>query len=189
MPRVGLSPERVVDAAVRIVDAEGPAALTIARLASELGVRAPSLYNHVGGLDDVHRELGLRGADLIAEACGAAAMGRSGPGALAAVAAAYRRVALRHPGVYAFAQVARPGDETWDRRSRAALEPVLAVLDGYGIAGEDAVHAARTLRAALHGFVALETGGGFGLEEDPEDSFRYLVEVLDAGLSAHPRSP
>ena len=44
--------------------------------------------------------------------------------------------------------------------------------------------AARSLRAATFGFVTLELAGGFGLAEDPDYSYRYLVETLDAGLRA-----
>jgi AcrR family transcriptional regulator len=45
--------EIVTEAAARVVDADGLPALTLARLASELGVAAPSLYKHVAGLDDL----------------------------------------------------------------------------------------------------------------------------------------
>jgi len=60
---------------------------------------------------------------------------------------------------------------------------VLAVLRGYGLEGDDAVHAARTVRAALHGFAALETGGGFGIPLDLDATFARLVGVLDRGLA------
>ena len=184
MPRVGLSKQRVVDAAARMVDSEGLAALTLNRLAAELGVRTPSLYKHIGGLEDLRRELGLRAADIVAEACRSAAMGRAGRDALVAVGDAFRRVVKAHPATYALAQVARNDDEEWKRRTWAGVEPVLAILVGYGIEGEAAIHAARSLRAATFGFVTLELAGGFGLAEDPDDSYRYLVETLDAGLRA-----
>jgi hypothetical protein len=45
----------------------------------------------------------------------------------------------------------------------------------------DAVHA---IRATLHGFVALEAGGGFGLPEDVDESFERLVAMLVSGLAA-----
>ena len=41
-----------------------------------------------------------------------------------------------------------------------------------------------TGRSRGFGFVTLELAGGFGLAEDPDDSYRYLVETLDAGLRA-----
>jgi hypothetical protein len=59
---------------------------------------------------------------------------------------------------------------------------VLAVLAGYRLAGDDAVDAARALRAALHGFVVLEAGGGFGLPVDVDRSYARMVDGLDATL-------
>ena len=34
----------------------------------------------------------------------------------------------------------------------------------------------RAVRAAVHGFVVLELGGGFGMPEDVDASFTFLVE-------------
>jgi hypothetical protein len=59
---------------------------------------------------------------------------------------------------------------------------VLAVLRGYGVEGEDAVHATRVVRAALHGFVTLEAEDGFGIPLDLDQSFARLVATLDGGL-------
>jgi len=44
-----VNPERVLDAALELVDAQGLGALSMRKLASELGVQAPSLYHHVSG--------------------------------------------------------------------------------------------------------------------------------------------
>lgn len=52
-PRVPLSRERVLRAAVAIADEHGIAALTMRRLAVELGAEAMSLYYHVAGKEDV----------------------------------------------------------------------------------------------------------------------------------------
>ncbi len=53
--------------AAALADAEGLAALTLARLAARFGVRAPSLYNHVSGLEALHRELALLGLRELGE--------------------------------------------------------------------------------------------------------------------------
>jgi hypothetical protein len=63
------------------------------------------------------------------------------------------------------------------------LEVVFAVLAGYGLAGDDAVHATRVMRAALHGFVTLEAGGGFGMQQDTAVSYEYLIRTLDESLA------
>lgn len=52
-PRVPLSRERVLGAAVDLADSEGIEALTMRRLGQELGVEAMSLYNHVDNKDDI----------------------------------------------------------------------------------------------------------------------------------------
>src|SRR5215207_4522256 len=48
-----LSRERIVAAATALVDAEGLAAVSTRRLAAELGVRGPSLYNHFATKDEI----------------------------------------------------------------------------------------------------------------------------------------
>ncbi len=179
MPRAGLHPDAVVEAAARIADADGLDAVTLARLAGELGVRTPSLYSHVGGLDDLRRRLAARGARELADAMQEAAAGRAAGDALRAVAAAYRDYAREHPGSYAAAQ--RAGDLPEDAGGRA-VRVFAAVLAGYGLTGDDAIHATRAVRGALHGFAALESGGGFGMRQSVDASFEWLVTLLDRGL-------
>jgi hypothetical protein len=147
-------------------------------------VRSPSLYNHIDGLEGLEREIALGGVDQLAEVCRTAVMGRSGADALRAMAHAYRDFARSQPGVYALTQVARPQDSEYEAKAERALEPVFAVLAGFGLDGEDLIHAARALRAALHGFTLLEVQGGFGLDVDVDASFEWMVATLEGGLAS-----
>jgi hypothetical protein len=74
-----------------------------------------------------------------------------------------------------------------DADAKAAAERVvqvvLAVLRGYGLDGEQALHATRALRSALHGFVSLEAQQGFGLPLSLDESFSVLVTTIDRGLT------
>jgi AcrR family transcriptional regulator len=184
VPRAGLTTASVVGAAADLADAEGLDALTLARLAGAVGVRTPSLYNHVGSLDDVRRRVALIALTELGDALRDAAVGRAGDDALTALAHAYRAYARVHPGRYAATQRA-PSDADEETRAAAgrAVEVVLAILRGYGIEGDDAIHAARAIRSALHGFVALEAGGGFGIPVDLDESFDRMVAALARGLS------
>jgi AcrR family transcriptional regulator len=185
MARAGLDADAVVEAAAELADTDGLEAVTLARLADRLGVRAPSLYAHVAGLADLRRRLGSRGARELSEQLQTAATGRAGGDALRAVARAYRAYARAHPGTYTALQRAPDGDDTEATAAAAKLvDVVLAVLRGYGLEGDHAIHAARIVRAALHGFVALETAQGFGYPLDLEQSYESLVTVLDRGLTA-----
>jgi hypothetical protein len=60
----------------------------------------------------------------------------------------------------------------------------LDIMAGFELRDDDAVDAIRAFRAALHGFVALETGGGFGLPLSIDRSFDRLVAGLDAAFTA-----
>lgn len=179
--RAGVTRERLLDAATAEVDAHGPEGLTLAAVAQRLGVRTPSLYSHVDGLGGLRVELRLRGLERLDEALRDATVGRARGDALRGLASAYRAFARTHPGLYALAQVADPQEPT-AAASRRVVETVVATLRGYGLDGDPAVHATRVLRSGLHGFVSLETGGGFGLALDVEASFAALVDALEAGL-------
>lgn len=183
MARVGLTPEVVVRAAVDLADEHEADDVTLAMVAERLGVRPPSLYNHVDGLDDLRGRMAVVAVERLAEACREAAMGRSGEDALVAIARSYRETARRHPGTYPLTQVARD-DADWQRAAERALSPILASLAGMGLEGETAIHAVRSMRSALHGFVSLETGGGFGRDEPVDASFEYLVAMIVSGLTA-----
>jgi hypothetical protein len=60
----------------------------------------------------------------------------------------------------------------------AVVQVAFDVMAGYELRDDDAVDAIRALRAALHGFVTLEAGGGFGLPVDVDRSFDRLVAGL-----------
>ena len=182
--RPRLSPDRVVAEAAALADERGIQALSLAPLAERLGVRVPSLYKHVGGLDDLHRRLALAGLRDLAEKLGAATVGRSGRDALLACATAWRAYAKAHPGRYGAIQRAPDPDDTELLAAATRLtELVFAILRGYGLDEEQTVHATRAVRSALHGFVTLEAAGGFGLPQGVDDSYARRVALLDSGLS------
>jgi AcrR family transcriptional regulator len=184
MPRAGLTRERVVTEAANVADEAGLEQLTLAAVAQRFGVALPSLYKHIEGLDGLQRDLAVLGMQHLAAALSRAAVGRSGKDALEAVAHAYRTFATERPGLYAATMRApSPDDEEHTAVSQDALDVAIAVMRGYGIEGVDAVHAIRMYRSALHGFVAQEASGAFGMPESIEESFRLMIEALDIAFT------
>src|SRR5258708_40077532 len=98
MPRAGLNRAAVADAALEIVDADGPAALTLAAVAARTGVATPSLYKHVGSLAELRSLVAVRILDELTAQATAAVLGRSGDEAREALMRAYHGYAARHPG-------------------------------------------------------------------------------------------
>ncbi len=187
MPRAGLTPDIVVTAAADLADEVGWSAVTLAELATRLGVRQPSLYKHVDGWDGVRREVAILSRRELAEVLARSAVGRSREDALTSLAFAYRAWAKAHPGRHAATvRAPAPGDSTDHDASSAVVSVALDVLAGFGLAGADAVDAARTVRAALYGFVVIEQGNGFGLPVDVERSYDKLVAALCRALDSWP---
>lgn len=188
MPRSGLTTETVVDVAIRLADAEGLEQLTLARVASELGVRPPSLFNHIAGLPDLRRLMHLRGLQEMAGRVGRAAVGRAGRDAVVAAATSLRELAHEHPGLYA---ATLPSTESADPELNAAGERFVGtffdVVRQYGFDGIDTVHAVRGLFSTVHGFIMLERAGTFGMPVDTDESFRWLVENYATSLVSRAR--
>lgn len=91
-----LSRERIVAAAIALVDAQGLAALSTRRLALELGVSGPSLYNHFATKDDLLEAV----ADAVTARVDISPLGtRPWPEALRTWAVSYRQALAEHPNL------------------------------------------------------------------------------------------
>jgi AcrR family transcriptional regulator len=185
-PRSNLSKAIVVQAAAELVNAEGLEALSLGRLADKLGIRTPSLYNHVDGLPGLRQELSILNARTLAERISEAAIGQSGPGALRAVMHAMRVYIKEAPGLYLSTLQASGTqadvDPELEQEEVRAVRVGMAVMASFGLEGEAAVHALRGLRSLVHGFTTLEVSGGFGIPLDLDESFARLVDLFVAGL-------
>lgn len=148
-----------MEAAWHIIETEGVDALTMRRLAEDLGIKAPSLYKHFP--DKAALE-----AALIEEALfemgtalhtSVARPGRRSP--VTALLAAYRQQALAHPNLYRLA--------TAGPLARDALAPGLEDWAGkpfYLVMGDP--YAAQALFALAHGMVILEIDSRFPPRSD-----------------------
>ena len=153
MTRILLSEETILRGALRLVDAEGLDALTMRRLAAELGVATMSLYGHVPTKDDLL--LGV--VNMVT-----AEMQLPDPAtppweALRIVTREFRRVALEHPNLVPLIVRQPPtGSE--------GLLTLEAALDAVRRAGLDPAMTAKAYRLTASfaiGFVSLECGGFF----------------------------
>ncbi len=171
-----------------MADEVGLSNVTLAALAGRLGVRQPSLYKHIDGIDGLQRSMAIRAKNELADTLARATVGRARGDAITAMSHAYRSWALEHPGRYAAAQrVPEPGDTEAEAADWAAVEIVGAVLAGYDLHGDDAIDATRVLRAALHGFVSLETT--FVHPAAIDRSFDRLVRALSSALAGWADQP
>jgi AcrR family transcriptional regulator len=170
----------VVDVALRLVDEEGPAALTLAAVASRAGVATPSLYKHVRSLAELRSLLSLRIMEELNGQIGGAVLGRSADEAIRALMLAWRDYVRTHP--HRYATVDQAPQPMVEQAAEKMVNIMLAALRAYGLEDSDAIHAARCLRAAVHGFAVLEVERGFQLPEKLDESYDLMIHMVITGL-------
>ncbi len=180
--RLPLTRGAVLEAALRLVDAEGVEALSMRKLGRELGVEAMSLYNHIPNKAAL--------LDGLVEHVISKVEPRSPTGGwdeeVRELARTYRRAALQHPNVVPLI-VMRPFNTL---TALGPLERGLAVFRRAGFDDEAALHAFRTVTSFASGYTLGESGGFFGehrpldtasviepADLDP-DQFPNLIELL-----------
>lgn len=186
MPRSGLNTAEVVAAGAAMADEVGIGAVSVAGLAERLGVRPPALYRHVDSLADLRHRIATLAMVEFGDALRDVLQGKAGVHALAAMFTALRTYIAEHPGRYRAtvgAQFHGPDDPLLVAGTRV-INSVGAVLSGYGIPADQIDHAIRTLRCTIHGFALLQAADGFQWNNDPEESFAWMVRFIDAGLRA-----
>jgi AcrR family transcriptional regulator len=185
--KLGLTLEQVVAAAAEVADREGLHALSLASVASKLGVRSPSLYNHVEGFAGLRRQLTLHASSLLAAELADSIDGLEATDALRAIAVQMRSFAHHHPGLHDSLLPAPPQDE--DPEVAAALAEsvtvVASVLTAMDIDPMTVIPLIRALRASVHGFVDLELRGGFGRPDDINESFTTTINLVIEAIAAH----
>ena len=174
----------MAEEAAVLADEVGLGKLNLTALADRLGVRQPSLYNHIESLAGLHRDIAVRAKRDLGEVLARASVGRSGPDAISAMSYAYRDWALRHPARYAASNLMpAPGDIEDEAVSISAIQVITDVLTAYRLEGDDAVDAIRAFRSSLHGFVSYETAGAFRWSADVNRSFDRLVRGFIVALN------
>ncbi|GJM72625.1 TetR family transcriptional regulator [Paenibacillus macerans] len=171
-------------AAVEVANAEGAAAVSISSVARKLGIRPPSLYNHVSGLDEIRAMLAKYALERLHEHIVAAVGGLSGEHAVRRFADAYLDFAHEHPGLYEAVQMApsQEGRELQEASGRI-VALTLRYLGGFPLTEEQALHTVRGLRSLIHGFASLDRQGSFGLPLEVRDSLHFNLDLLLGGWS------
>ncbi len=184
MPRAGLSTADVVAAGAALADEAGIGAVTLASLAERLGVKPPALYKHVEGLGDLRHRIAALAMAQFSEALRDELQGKAGSDALAAMFTAMRTFIERYPGRYSATTGAKFGgpDDPLLIAGVRVINSIGAVLSGYGIAPGEIDHAIRALRCVIHGFAVLQAANGFQWDNDPDESFAWMIRFVDAGL-------
>jgi AcrR family transcriptional regulator len=173
----------VVEAAEALVDRDGWQQLTMTALARKLGVRGPSLYNHIDGVEALVAEVQVRALDELSGRLQRAAMGRVGEKGFRALAEVLRGFAAEHPGLYELAlseAFDQPRMVMAGEPARAALS---AVIESFGI-GDPPLELLWSCLATLHGVIALDRTRLFAGAADSSVVYEQAVDLVVLLLTA-----
>jgi AcrR family transcriptional regulator len=154
--REKLTKDRIVTAALRLMDAEGLEAVTMRRVAREVGVEAMSLYHHVADKDDL---LDAICAHVMASFRVPDRDGRPWDVRAREGAREWRRILKSHPNVVAlFAERSKP---VADIDALRPMEFALSLIMETGMSDRDAVLVFNVIGGFIMGSVMMEVGRMF----------------------------
>jgi TetR/AcrR family tetracycline transcriptional repressor len=148
-PSVPVTKERLVAAARALIEGGGVDALSMRKLAAEVGAAPTSIYWHVGSRDDL---LNAVLDDLIADLPPIVARGTTPRARLASVARSIRDQVRATPMTQGVAATLERGAEL----SFPAQVALAREIQAAGLSGEAAAQAARALLFLIGGFILLE---------------------------------
>lgn len=180
-PRIGLTRERVLLAAINLADKGGVEAMSMRKLGQELGVEAMSLYNHVRNKDDIVDGL----IDVIFGEIGLPPRGVGWKTAMRQRAISARAVLARHPWAISLMESrTRPGDATLRHH-----DAVIGCLREAGFSIALTAHAYSAIDSYIYGFALQQATLPFSnaeeavevadniLQQFPTDRFPHLAEL------------
>ena len=160
---------QIITAARLLLEQEGPAALTMRRVADELGIRAPSLYKHLPNKTALENEIIADGFTEAAAAFEAAAHGVRDP--LTAFVKAYRTFATAHPHLYRLmTERPLPRDQLPSGLEARTAAPLLHAVGGAA--------RARAAWAFIHGMVMLELNDRFPPDGITEQAWKSGIQAF-----------
>lgn len=182
--KAGLNKKAIIEAAANMADERGIANVTLKVLATELGIKSPSLYKHFsGGFDELSKELMLYGWRSLESEITKAAIGKAKDDAIIAICYTYRNFVSRHKGLFEAMQWYNMyQSEEHLQATEGTVSVLFQVLEAYGLTEEQKVHIVRMLRGFLQGFSSIESHGGYGNPTPLNDTFDFALKTMLNGI-------
>lgn len=186
----GLTREKILTEAVQMIGESGDSTVSLHQLAQRLGIKPPSLYNHIESTTALQHDIFQYAIEKFVAHLNAATAGKEKDEAVLAFAHAYHSFATENRGLYRLIMsMPRNNDETEKALAMPLLEAATRLLAPYGLPEAALAHWQRVFRAILHGFVSQEDLGYFYYYQnaDLQESRDIAVGCFLSGLHAQLR--
>lgn len=186
MPRTGLSKEEIIEKAAMLANERGLAYLSVTTLSEYLGIKKPSLYNHMKTIDDVYKNIMIYGWKKVSEEIVKEICLKDAKTNLMEYGRKVYKFALDNPGVFeAMLWYNKYSDDVLLEATEGLYTFFFKQTDSLGIDREIANHLLRTYRAFLEGFIMLQIHNSFGNPISIEESFEISMNVLISGMEQY----
>ncbi|WP_051386112.1 TetR/AcrR family transcriptional regulator [Actinokineospora inagensis] len=179
---------RLLDRAGELLSGEGAAALSLRRLAADVGTSTTAVYSLFGGKPALVRELYVEAFQRLGKRLRAVVPTGDPADDLVRLGIAYRDSALADPHLYSVMFGATvPGfepDDTATAQSRAALAPLLDVIRAgteSGVFTDAGGTMAMACWGLVHGLVSLELCGNLPPDLDVATTYEHALRANTAG--------
>ncbi|HEY7046112.1 MAG TPA: TetR/AcrR family transcriptional regulator [Jatrophihabitantaceae bacterium] len=186
---------QLLRAAARLLNDEGPAALSVRRLSAEAEVSSRAVYSLFGDMPGLLAELCRRESETMVRRHEAVPRQANAVAEIQALALAYRQAALEYPDLYRLmfdrvVPVSSPSDPdvAYAMRSMARVEDAVTRALRQRRRRRDPHQVTLQLWAVVHGLASLELRGALGDPATAEASWRDTVAAVTAGLFAERRA-
>jgi AcrR family transcriptional regulator len=178
---------RLCDAAAKLFLEEGEAALSMRRLAAEVGCSPMAPYRHFADKAALIAAIRARSYERLAEAL--EGVERNARHRAADIGEAYVRFARENPAAYKLMfDLAQPDEDTWPElvaaatRARAAMAGYVRELVAAGVLAGDPVELGYVFWSTIHGLIVLDLAGRIPAEIGFEALRRRTLGALMRGL-------
>lgn len=172
-----------IKAACLIADEQGMSALTLKAVAQRLGIRPPSLYNHVDSLEMLLHLTAQQGMEEMNSRMKNSAVGSAGKEALFSIAEQYLCYMTEHAGVYEVIQWA-----TWHSNDKTAalfgeyLSLLKSVIEKCGFEKEASGELCDIFSGFLHGYCTMQLRYALLDRESAVNRLRDAVDTVFCGM-------
>ena len=173
----------VIKTASDMADRNGLHNVSLKAIAENLGIRTPSLYNHIGSLDELLREIAHSGMRTMNEKMIRAAIGKTGDSALKLVAVEYLNYMIEHPGVYEIIQWA-----VWHGTEETAtifnnyLSLLTTLIQSCSLNKDKTLKILNMLTGIIHGYTTLQLGDAFSAPDKVRFELAEAIDTLLVGI-------
>jgi len=178
-----ISDALIIQTSAVIANRDGLNNLSLKTIAEELNIKSPSLYNHIGSLEEVRQRLMVYGWQQMEEKMLDSAVGVSGYDAIKNMCYAFYDYATGNKGVFsAMLWYNKYESAEKDKSTTRLFNTIFRVMKPLNISDVNINHIIRTLRSFLEGFSLLVNNDSFGYPVSIKESFDLSLEIIMNGI-------